>query len=405
VFRLLIVEDDAAKLSAIAGALAGVLPNEARTDTSTTAAAARRQLEGVRYDLVVLDIALPRVEGAEIDPEAGTDLLNDIVERSDRYISPTHVLGLTGFPEVLARARARFASHLVTLSLYEPASDEWADALRSRVRHVLSALRAVDDGRQQSPSALGIVCALPLELSAVLALPWQWAQVDAGSDHTIYWRGTYNSGHRTMDVYACLAARMGMPAAACVASKLVHTYRPKYLGMVGIAAGVRPKVSLGDLMVADPCWDWGSGKWICGSDGAPSFQPSPYQIGLDPWLRERFRLLAEREHKDYIFGDRSAMGMTGVPKLHIGPVATGAAVLADEVTALRVSDHNRQLLGIEMEGYGVLAAAQEAAAPRPLGFLLKAVVDFADGGKNDDFQPYGASVAARALQRFAETYL
>jgi nucleoside phosphorylase len=92
-------------------------------------------------------------------------------------------------------------------------------------------------------------------------------------------------------------------------------------------------------------------------------------------------------------------------QLHLGPLASGAAVLSDGLTAKRVIQQHRQLLGIEMEAYGVYAAADEAPAPRPQAFALKSVVDFADGEKDDRFQPFGAYVSARVLRHFAENYL
>jgi nucleoside phosphorylase len=80
-------------------------------------------------------------------------------------------------------------------------------------------------------------------------------------------------------------------------------------------------------------------------------------------------------------------------------------VLADAASAAKVVEQHRQLLGIEMEAYGVYAAAEEAPMPRPKAFALKAAVDFADGQKNDQFQSFGAFVSAQGLRRFAEEYL
>jgi nucleoside phosphorylase len=206
-------------------------------------------------------------------------------------------------------------------------------------------------------------------------------------------------------VYAGLAARMGMPPAASVASKMIHWFRPRFLGMTGIAAGVRTRVELGDIIAADPCWDWGSGKWSLQHD-TPRFDAAPYQIGLDPWLRERLRLCAAQDEWLRIaVANWPAPALSSRARMHIGPLASGAAVLADGTTASRVMDQNRQLLGIEMEAYGIFAAAEEAPAPRPRSFVLKSVVDFADGKKDDRFQLFGAYLSAAALRHFAEGHV
>jgi nucleoside phosphorylase len=80
-------------------------------------------------------------------------------------------------------------------------------------------------------------------------------------------------------------------------------------------------------------------------------------------------------------------------------------VLADGRTLRRIVDQHRNLLGVEMEAYGVFAAAEEVSHPRPEVFALKSVVDFADGEKDDRYQRYASYTSARALQRFVEAFL
>lgn len=91
--------------------------------------------------------------------------------------------------------------------------------------------------------------------------------------------------------------------------------------------------------------------------------------------------------------------------MHVGPIASGAAVLADGLTAVNIRGQHRELLGIEMETYGVYVAAEEAPSPRPSYFSLKSVVDFADGKKNDKYQRYASYTSAKALKYFTENYL
>jgi nucleoside phosphorylase len=86
-------------------------------------------------------------------------------------------------------------------------------------------------------------------------------------------------------------------------------------------------------------------------------------------------------------------------------MASGAAVLADGSTVERIKQQHRELLGIEMEAYGVFAASEEAAEPRPTVFAMKSVVDFGDATKDDRFQKYGAYTSAQTLRYFVEHYL
>src|ERR1019366_10367222 len=87
-------------------------------------------------------------------------------------------------------------------------------------------------------------------------------------------------------------------------------------------------------------------------------------------------------------------------RMHIGPVASGASVLEDEKIAESIVLQHRKLIGIEMEGYAVLAVAEEAPLPQPKAFVIKSVCDFADTEKNDDCREYAAYTRAAALRLF-----
>jgi nucleoside phosphorylase len=89
--------------------------------------------------------------------------------------------------------------------------------------------------------------------------------------------------------------------------------------------------------------------------------------------------------------------------VRVGPLASGAAVLADGQSIERIVDQHRELLAVEMEAYGLFAAAAEAADPRPLAVVMKSVVDFGDKKKSDDVQRYAAFVSSEVLKLIFES--
>jgi nucleoside phosphorylase/CheY-like chemotaxis protein len=405
--RTIIVEDEAEKRIRISRVLAGVDGFDAdQIEYSNDVHSAKKLLHQGGFDLLILDIALPLRGDADVSPHAGLALLEEIVARPGRYGPPDHIIGITAYADIYARASTAFTSRLLTLVQYDPSSSEWELALKARVRHILDAKAAQGRLPPAPESDLAVVCALySPELTSILALPWDWEQISMPFDHTIYWKGVYRQNNQRKTVYAAHASRMGMPAAAVLTTKMISAFRPRVVAMAGITGGVRGKVNLGDAIVPDPCWDWGSGKWVNAS-GDELFQPAPYQLTLDVRLREDLRRLSRDAE---ILAAIRASWMGEKPDsalaLHLGPVASGASVLADGTTLDKISQQHRQLLGVEMEAYGALAAAEESTEPRPLAFAIKSVVDFADGEKNDRFQAYGAFTSAQLLRHFAERNL
>lgn len=57
-----------------------------------------------------------------------------------------------------------------------------------------------------------------------------------------------------------------MTAACALSAKLIHHFRPQYLIMVGIAAGVAlsdmEEQIYGDVIVADMIWNYSDGKFV-----------------------------------------------------------------------------------------------------------------------------------------------
>jgi len=195
---------------------------------------------------------------------------------------------------------------------------------------------------------------------------------------------------------------MGMAASASLTMKMIVQFRPRFVAMVGIAAGV--KGNYGDVLVASHCWDYGSGKHVrpTGKKGG-LFQPAPSQLDLDPLMQARIQLFAMKEAipRDVHGRWRGEGGGSNPFAVKIGPLASGAAVVADRAIVESILGHNRKLIGLEMETYGVYMAARLCPTPRPFVISMKAVCDFGDSSKGDDYQAYAAFTSAQYMFEFA----
>jgi nucleoside phosphorylase len=259
---------------------------------------------------------------------------------------------------------------------------------------------------------LCVVTALPEpEFTALKEVPWNWQRERENPEdpYTDYWGGFYTAGNRKRKVIAACSPRMGMPAAAILAAKMIHLFAPRYLAMVGILAGIRNKCSLGDVIAVDPSWDWGNGKWS-EKDGIVAFEAAPHQIELDRSMRSKLDRM--RLDEDGVLDGirrgwerRTGKKVGFALNMHIGPVASGAAVLADNHKTDLIKDQHRKVVGVEMEAYAIFVAAREARVLPPNVIVFKSVADFADTEKRDDHQGYAAYTSAQALKHFAETYL
>ena len=78
---------------------------------------------------------------------------------------------------------------------------------------------------------------------------------------------------------------MGMPAAVSLSHKLIERFRPRYLIMPGIAAGIGAEQIFGDVIVADTVWNYSYGKFVSAGEagikfGKVGFLPRPTRLFL-----------------------------------------------------------------------------------------------------------------------------
>lgn len=404
--RALIIEDDSVKMRRLAQVLIKGGVEAGNISEATSAHQAKTLMRATRFDLVLLDLNIPKRAFEEPVAGEGVRLLEEIVERP-KFNKPAHVIGVTAFDGELVIAQPKFDAALIPIFLYESESDGWEFPLQRRVEYLLATMEPIaqdDDARYDYDLAVITALERP-ELSAVLDLPWNWAPTFFADDDTTYHCGNLEGRERNLRVVAAHSPFMGMPAASVTATKMIQRFRPRYLAHVGIAAAVRGQAEIGDVLIADPSWDWGSGKFVLEGEEVV-FYAAPYQIALREEMRGLVRRLAAEEA--VLANVRSEWKGTKPPtvlSVRLGPVASGASVLADGHVKDRIRDQHRKVIGIEMETYGVLAATEFAGKPRPIAISMKSACDFADGEKNDQYQPYAAYTSAKVLEVLAGRYL
>jgi nucleoside phosphorylase len=402
--KVLIVEDYPKKLSDIQQVVLSyqeIEPND--ISTCDCVVDAKKLLSDQYFDLVVLDIQLPIHSGEDPVQTAGAELLLELHRRSI-YHKPTCIMGLSAYDEAIDIAQPVFQERMWSVSAYSEECSGWSSQLSCKIEYLIEAARKESESSCDYKYDLAIITALPEpEFSSVLKLTdWEEKRVDG--DCSRYVTGQFRAGDKTISVVATCAPQMGMPATAVTATKLIMQFHPKYICMVGIAAGIENEVAIGDIIVADPSWDWGSGKLKTNGDGI-NLQPDPLPERLEPSVRYMLQDVAMDDSVIFeIWNAWEGNKPAAPPKLKVGPAVSGACVVTSEATVDAIKEHSRKLIGIEMETYGLMHAASYVAGCKPMAFSLKSVCDFENESKNDDYQSFCAHISAELLKRIALRY-
>ncbi|CAH0024927.1 unnamed protein product [Clonostachys rhizophaga] len=267
--------------------------------------------------------------------------------------------------------------------------------------------------------SIGWICALPKEQTAAKAMldKFHGPLSKPKEDHNAYTLGSIGK-HNI--VIACLPrGEMGTSSAAVSAAQMAHTFPAIKVGLlVGIGGGVPPTVKLGDVVVSTPVdqypgiiqWDFGKaekdGKFkrigalnkppralltaLTQVESDHEMYGSQISQYLDE-LKERFPKLATKytwsgARKDPLHEEDACNSGPEDLVVHYGLIASGNKVIKDANTRDEIN---------EMLGGNVLCFEMEAAGLTDFPCLvIRGICDYADSGKNDDWQEYAAAVAA-----------
>ena len=214
----------------------------------------------------------------------------------------------------------------------------------------------------------------------------EWKAKTFTNDEQIYDIATFERDGKERTLVHAKISEMGMTAAAATAMKVIYTFRPRYLIMVGIAAGVVQaefeEQMYGDVIVPDIVWNYSAGKFV-----SPDKAEIVYgNLGFLP------RSSSEKIPEEIIPYLRKAAASEENPcHVYIGPMACGSTVVASrELLEKQVYTQYRHTAGLDMESYAVVYAANHASDPKPTPIIVKSVCDFADSRKSDDYQRFAA---------------
>ncbi|AMP01538.1 phosphorylase superfamily protein [Collimonas arenae] len=401
--KILIVDDSPARFAFFDDDVIGKFASANSVDHAGNVKDALRKLGEVAYDVLIVDIMLPATFWAkEPAPLGGIDLLTHLLEDECLH-RPKYIIGVTSATDLDPVISTFFDESPWVLLRDSTSMGSWEGRLTALLAHADTVEKKARSVNFDIDICIVTALADP-EQKAILQWPIAWNTDPIPVDsNTNVRKGTLTSDQgESMSVVLACSRRMGSTESACLTSKVIERFRPRIIAMAGICAGLEGAVNLGDAILGSPVWDWTSSKWDVDKEGIHRALPAPHYMEVSPEVTSRFKLL--QDDKQFLERIRTAWPASPPSTalgLHIGPCASGPIVVADGKTLEKLKlEQNRQILGLEMEAYGVYYAAQFAGLPRPLVMSVKSVCDFADPRKNDAMQKYAAYTSAQILYEF-----
>lgn len=244
-----------------------------------------------------------------------------------------------------------------------------------------------------------ILTAVEIESRSVRHLFDSWKKIHIAGDLQEYYETHISRDGKELRIITCQQSVMGMTAATLMAAKAVQAFRPKYLILCGIAAGIGKEAEqmYGDVIVPDMIWDYSTGKFVGREEseirfGDVGFLPRPVMIDTDEEIIDIVKSTQGREDNEF--------------HVHIGPMACGTYVMANrEMVEKRVKSLFPRTVGLDMESYSVSYTAANITDPKPVAIVAKSICDFANSEKSDQYQRFAAYTSSGYVKYLLEKLL
>lgn len=388
---ILIIDDKEQKIDALRQVISPLLSEEkVSIEEAHTIADAREMMREHTYDLAILDMVIPELDGQLPSHDAGAEFLTEIYDNDDVQ-KPLQIIGLTEYEEEFNEQQARFRDRLWYLLFYSPSKQDWKTMLKTKVLQLHKMKRGLLESLQNTNKFdVGVICALSEEFEQLQkafegctwddyrlpGLPWLFRITSVPT-----------SSFKDVNVIAACADRPGVCATSILATALYTVARVDAIFMTGVTAGVDyDGLRLDDVIIAESVIDYATGR----------LEEEEDKKGEIKWLREVHqanasnRLLSAAtslardseicEDINHDLRDKNLKDGRDNVQFRKAKTVCGPFVMASGTLVDVLKSDERKLQALDMEGFGLYLTAHSLEKN---ALWIKAVCDFADIRKGD----------------------
>ena len=410
---ILIIDDQDYKIEALRQVIVPLFPEDAVViDETHTIAEGRDAMHRHAYDLLILDMVIPELEGENPSHTAGAEFLNELYD-NDSVQKPLQIIGLTEYEAEYSKQQAEFRDKLWYLLFYSQNKLEWKKMLKSKVLQLAKMKRdfivSIENSNKYD---VGIICALSEEFEqlqkAFSGCQWEDCRI-SGLPWLFRITTVATASFKELKVIAACADSPGVCATSILATALYTVAKVDAVFMTGITAGVKYEdLCLDDVIIAEAIMDYAMGKLKEEEDknGEIKWLREIHQINASSQLLSCATSLArESEICDGInheLREKNLKDGRNYVQFRKAKTVCGPFVVASGSLVDVLKSDDRKLQALDMEGFGLYLTAYNLGKQ---ALWIKGVCDFADIHKGDDHHKCCAYVSAAFLyQLLREKY-
>lgn len=205
-------------------------------------------------------------------------------------------------------------------------------------------------------------------------------------------------------IIAAYQNNTGLGDATNLATKLISKFSPKYIFMTGVCGA--PELAFGSIVISKFVFNINKGKIKENTFFKELEVCKTHDLIINKLSSKISNSLAKIQSlliSDPVF--KKVYKGFNIQSINavIEPTACSSSVVADSNYYKNViSNIDRKTAAVEMEGYGIMRAAELTNNGSSKALILKGVMDHADGNKNDQAKEFAALTSALFLKDLLE---
>ncbi len=387
--NILLVEDNYQKIEQICNLLDKNFFCLLKIDIAKNLEEANEKIDAQIYDIYILDLSL-KSETHEASIEYGFEIYDRIKDSTKNIIIYSTVDNLE-----YHERKDQFVQDNISFINYSSRDITW------ETNFIIFMNKFIKNNKLHYDIA--IITALDDEfywMKKASKTNWYEMELD---DNTYYVTKIKNNEGEEVSVIAYTANKMGMAYASAVSTKMLINFKPKLLVMTGICAGIE-NLEKGDIIIPEYIFNYQEGD-ITEEGFIPAFKTKQLDTKLSKLVRQTIDSYTI-DIKDDWKKNYDAVGKMAGDKFRVindKHFGTGSAVVKDEIILSEIKKYNQKdIVGLDMEGYSIFVACEVMEEIKCKPFLIKAVQDFANKEKDKTFRLFSCFASARYFFKLCE---
>jgi len=202
-------------------------------------------------------------------------------------------------------------------------------------------------------------------------------------DSTLYYACEFETDRGDVNIVVPYPIAMGIEGSVCNTTKIINSFHPQYLFMIGVCAGNSNVTNIGDLIIAEKSLTYNSIVEIEKSDGTTRKKYMQNADGINKNLKSKLsrffsaaelKLIKDSNPKTDLF-DKEL-------KRHIGLMVTGSSLMRSDEKIKDINESYHNVKGLDMETNGFYFTSTHSANTTPNFVCIKGVSDYGDTVKH-----------------------